>query len=158
MLEKPIRELIAFGTSVRYLQDGVETKIKGHGLVLDNIGWFFENLDQLGLTVTRRASSKLEELKRQLESAADERMGAEQLNRLKTVMREIRPTLFAEAGGMIAYIISERRFPIEKLIDSPGSLFAKDVYDKLPELARLDFAEAAKCLAFERATAAAFHS
>ena len=114
--------------------------------MLDNISRFFRNLDQLALTVTRWASWKLEILKDELDGATEAKMSPSQLNRLKTIMREIRPTLLADSGGMIAYIISERRFPIEKLIDAPGSLFAKDVYDKLPELARSDFAEAASPL------------
>ena len=37
------------------------------------------------------------------------------------------------------------------------TLFPGGVFDKLPELTRYDFAEAGKCVAFERPTAAAFH-
>jgi hypothetical protein len=72
-------------------------------------------------------------------------------------MKEIWPTLRAESSGMIAYTISERRFPIEYLMDNVGRLFAKDTFDKLPAIAQQDFIEATKCLAFERSTAAAFH-
>jgi hypothetical protein len=72
-------------------------------------------------------------------------------------MYEIRPTLEAEARGFVAYIVSERRFRSDYLIKTPNSLFASGVYGKLPKLAQLDFAEAGKCLAFERPTAAAFH-
>ncbi len=72
-------------------------------------------------------------------------------------MIELRPTLEAEARGMVAYIISERRFRIDHLINSPSSLFAKTTYENLPSIAKDDFAEAGKCLAFERPTAAAFH-
>jgi hypothetical protein len=42
-------------------------------------------------------------------------------------------------------------------LENIGSLLAPGVYRKLPELARYDFAEAGKCIAFERPTAAAFH-
>jgi hypothetical protein len=84
-------------------------------------------------------------------------MEENQVRSLGGIMREIWPTLDAESSGMIAYIVSERRFPIERLVDDVGGLFGKDIFKKLPIIAQQDFAEAAKCLAFERATAGAFH-
>ncbi len=158
MLEKSISWLIYFGTSQRYLQDATSRyKIKGDGLVLDNIDRFVGQIDELGFTVTRRAARPLAELREELEKSTEQRLTEKQAERLKKVMQELRPTLVAEGGGTIAYIISERRYPIEKLLDDPGSLFAEEVFTKLPQLAQYDFGEAAKCLAFERPTAAAFH-
>jgi hypothetical protein len=72
-------------------------------------------------------------------------------------MKELWPTLAAESGGMKAYIISERRFQVERLVTDVGGLFATGAFEKLPVLSQQDFSEAAKCLAFERATAGAFH-
>lgn len=58
---------------------------------------------------------------------------------------------------MVAYVISERRFPTDRLLSDIGSLFGKDIFRRLPPFGQQDFVEAGKCLAFERPTAAAFH-
>jgi hypothetical protein len=38
-----------------------------------------------------------------------------------------------------------------------GGLFAPDVFAELPDIARIDFQEAGRCIAFERSTASSFH-
>jgi hypothetical protein len=42
-------------------------------------------------------------------------------------------------------------------MEKVDDLFAKDIFSKLSEIAKFDFYEAGKCIAFERSTAAAFH-
>ena len=160
MIEKTLENLIKFGTGFRYLQDvGANAPINMSGGVLFNINAFFDNLKELGFTTTLRAAENLRTLSGELRlrTNADERMTAAEVTRLKELMKELRPTFMAEAGGTIAYIVSERRYPIDKLIDDAGSLFGFGVFAKLPDIARQDFSECAKCLAFERPTAAAFH-
>jgi hypothetical protein len=158
MLEKKISSLIYFGTTLRYLQDVKEGyHVKSKGTVLDNIKAFLRNLDEFGLTVTRRAAYKLVDISKELEQLTEPALSADHAIRLCDIMDKMRPTLFAESGGMISYVVSERRFPIERLMDDPGHLFATGVFEKLPDIAQQDFSEAAKCLAFERSTAAAFH-
>jgi hypothetical protein len=131
--------------------------IKGKDLLLDNMNRFLGQLDELGLAVTKRAALKLIEIRDELDKSADTKMTDAQAVRLRVVMHELRPTLLAEAGGMIGYIISERRFPIEYLLDHIDRMSAVKVFESLPEMAKHDFVEAGKCLAFERSTAAAFH-
>lgn len=157
MLEKPIGWMIYFGTTLRYLQDAPSRTIKGTGQVLYNIDRFLQSVDELGFTVTRRAASRLSNFREKIDKATEARLSEAEVTELKEIMKELRPTLLAEAGGTVAYVISERRYPIEKLLDDPGSLWATDVFRDLPQLAQYDFGEAAKCLAFERPTAAAFH-
>jgi hypothetical protein len=161
MIEKQIQMLIFIGTSIRYLQDANEnSSVRGTPTgwgVVENIKDFLKNLDELGLTVTSRASAtrKLTGLVVELEDTkADFKLI---VPRIRDAMNELRPTLEAETRGMIAYILSERRYRIDHLIKNPDRLFASGVYAKLPELSRRDFSEAGKCLAFERPTAAAFH-
>ena len=160
MLEKKITDLLNFGVDQWYLEFTVNigTSIHAKLYVLDTINRYLASLESLGFTVTLRASHELKELRDELQKMAkDATLVAAQADRLKKIMKEIRPTLWAESGGMIAHIISERRFPIERLIENMAPLFGKDVFNKLPKLAQQDFAEAGKCLAFERPTAAAFH-
>jgi hypothetical protein len=158
MYEKTIGWLINFGTGFRYLQDATpKSKIKGDGFIVSSISRFLERVDELGFTVTRRAAHRLVAFKDDIENSSEIKLSTEQAKQLRAIIRQLRPTLFAEANGTLAYIISERRYPVEKLLDDPGALFAADVFPALPELAQYDFGEGAKCLAFERPTAAAFH-
>ena len=61
MKAKSVYHYFWFGTCVRYLQDAREGHPihEGSGVVY-NIERFFENLDELGLSVTRRAATRCE--------------------------------------------------------------------------------------------------
>jgi hypothetical protein len=160
MLEKTVRELIQIGSRQEYLERIATSKTSVHGewMVIGAISRFFSDLEGLGLTVTIRAASQLREFRNELaKTPADTVLGDANHERLQELMKEVWPTLAAESGGMIAYLVSERRFPVERLMGDVGGLFAKDVFKKLPSISQQDFTESAKCLAFERATAAAFH-
>jgi len=160
MLEKKVSELLRIGTRQEYLERIVTAGLSIHGdrKVLGAINNFLIDLQELGLTVTLRAAWKLQELHDVLvKTPLDSKLEENQVRSLRNIMKDIWPTLEAESRGMIAYNVSERRFPIERLVDDVGGLFGKDVFKKLPTIAQQDFAEAAKCLAFERATAGAFH-
>ena len=87
----------------------------------------------------------------------DHELTPEEAHDLRAAVDRIRPTLDAEADGNLAHIATDKRWEVRKLTDDVGSLMAPGVYDALPEIARTDFAEAGKCIAFERPTAAAFH-
>jgi hypothetical protein len=56
-----------------------------------------------------------------------------------------------------AFTPTPKRLDLTRLLSDVSSLFAPDVFNALPSGARYDFSEAGKCIAFERATAAAFH-
>lgn len=160
MLEKNITELLNFGVDQWYLEHTANVGVSIHQpfYVLGCINRYFGILESLGLTVTLRAANGLRNLRDELRATEkDAALTIDQASRLKTIMRELRPTLWAETGGMIAHIISERRFPIERLVEDMSPLFASGAFAKLPNLAQQDFVEAGKCLAFERPTAAAFH-
>lgn len=108
--------------------------------------------------MTERAAWKLEGFLQPLyETENDALLTADQAASLRAIMNEVRPTLFAEAEGNVAYIVADKRLDVNKLLDDVGSLFGSGVFSSMNAIARLDFEEAGKCLAFERATAAAFH-
>jgi hypothetical protein len=66
-------------------------------------------------------------------------------------------TLEAESAGLFAFVTTEKRISVDKLLDNVRSLVTPSTYDVLPEIARCDLNEAGKCIAYERPTAAAFH-
>jgi hypothetical protein len=159
MQKKPISRYIFAGTALRFLQDASEgSKYKGDEFLQGNIETFLEYLDEFDLLVTQRAAHELRDFLANAEDwDEDYRLTSKQASELRRTVNILRETLFAEASGKIAFIVSDKRIHVDKLLDEVGSLFAPRVFDKLPNVARYDFDEGAKCIAFERTTAGAFH-
>ncbi len=162
MIPKSLYEYYFFGNCVRYLQGakaGVLLHNKDHTeYLLSIIARFFIYLDELNLQVTQRASSELRELYNTLsEKDEDTVLNTYQADRLKSIMGRITPTLEAEIQGFNAYVVTPKRIETSRLLSDVASLFAPEVFARLPQIARYDLDEAGKCTAFERPTASAFH-
>ncbi len=157
MQKQPIYRFYYFGTCERFLQDAHQNmSMHAEDGIPGNIGAFLRFLDELGLTVTRRVAEP--RLAAFLKSIKDqETLAPDKAVNLQGIMAEIRTTLDAELAGVEAYTPTPKRLDLKHLLETIGSLFAPNTYDVLPEIARFDFAEAGKCIAFERPTAAAFH-
>jgi len=162
MIAKSLEGFFFFGTAVRYLQDAtVGTRIHdsaGKMFILSNLRRFFRFIDDIGLQVTSRAASDLRRLMQELEGAAkDAILTTEQAKRLSPGMTDLRKTLVAEIEGFEAYLVTPKRLDVNRLLKHPEQLLAPQAFGSFPALARFDIAEAGKCIAFERPTAAAFH-
>ena len=159
MKQRAIRRYIAFGTILRYLQDvGQGASVHVKHSVCDNIDRFFDHLDEFELPVTRRASEELEALRKEFQARpTGHQMSAEEARKLNDAVNGIRGTLLAEAGGNFAFIVTEKRLDVSKLLSDVSSLMAQEVFGKLPDVAQHDFIESGECIAFELPTAAAFH-
>lgn len=159
MQSKTILRYVFFGTAFRYLQDASQsTTVHGDFLILWNIDQFLSTLDELNLVVTKRASYKLREVREHLSKTDPAHLlTSQEAKDLSTIMTDLRKTLDAELEGNIAYIVTDKRIDVQKLLSGVGSLMSPGVFDSLPEVAKHDFSEAGKCIAFERPTAAAFH-
>ncbi len=72
-------------------------------------------------------------------------------------MDRILLVLRAETKNYFTFSISEKRIDSSKLIFNVDLLLAKDVFNSLPDSIQYDFSEGGKCIAFECATASAFH-
>jgi hypothetical protein len=160
MERRSITEYVAFGASLRYLQDAVEgMPIHGKALILWNLGRFLNKLKKFQLSVTDRAAHDLRSLARELFQTEDKAvLSAEQVAKLKSMITVLRITLESEVKGIESFFITPKIIDVTKLLDGVPSLFAPGVFNSLPVIARYDFSEAGKCIAFERPTAAAFHT
>lgn len=117
-----------------------------------------ERLEEFGLVVTQRAAYELEEFREEVASTPTEQtLSSTEAERLSEIMDAFRPTLIAEAEGKVAFSASDKRIDVNKLLENVAGLLAPNVYDALSEVARYDFDEAGKCIAFEHPIAAAFH-
>jgi hypothetical protein len=133
--------------------------VHGAGRVEGNLESLLEYLQRFDLFVTRRLlEAQLGEMIKEFAAApADAKVTAEQATKLSEAMVAIRNTLEAEARGKVAWIASDKRYAIEKLMNNMGSLMAPGIFNSLPPIARFDFDQAGKLIAFEFSTAAAFH-
>lgn len=149
-----------FGTCLRYLQDaGEHTPVHGVGLIIWNIEQLFKYLEDLKLNVTARLGhQKLDDLLAELKAKSDgTTLTGPEAKRLRESISHLRDTLEAEIEGTGAYTPTPKRLDLPRLLSDVSSLFAPNVFNSLPAIAQFDFAEAGKCIAFERPTAAAFH-
>ena len=152
-----------FGTCLRYLQDANEHMLlhgEGtEGRIIYNIEQLFQYLEQLKLNVTARlAHGKLDDLLTELKAKPHgTALSAAEANRLRESITLLRETLECEIEGTGAYTPTPKRLDLPRLLSDVSSLFAPNVFNSLPAIAQFDFAEAGKCIAFERSTAAAFH-
>ncbi|WP_127997197.1 hypothetical protein [Piscinibacter defluvii] len=155
----PVYRFWQFGTTVRYLQDvQADYGVHGNGNVLANINAMFTRLEELKLRVTIRAAHELQAFQAELKALPhDAKITLAQAQRLNRIIHALRQTLEAELKGINAYTISAKRLDVEKLTNDVASLFAPDVFASLTPIAQFDLIEAARCIAFERPTAAAFH-
>jgi hypothetical protein len=162
MIRQNIWTYIEVGTCLRYLQDVDE----GHYLkrkdeptyILDNIKHTLDCLDKFGLPVTKRASTELQEFYYKHRNCKfDTQITAEQASELKNIVTTLRHTFVAEAQGIFAYIVTDKRIDVDKLLDDVSALFSPRILKLMPDIAQYDFMEAGKCIAYELSTAAAFH-
>ena len=159
MQSVPVYGFWWFGSNVRFLQDAREGQnIHGRGYMLANIESLFKRLNDLELRVTSRAAGPLRKIEAELKEApTDAKLTSAQANKLSKAVSDLRQTMEAELKGISAYTVSPKRLDIEKLISDVSSLLAPGAFASLTETAQYDLSEAAKCIAFERPTASAFH-
>jgi hypothetical protein len=133
MEPQPIRKYVYLGGAQKYLEDAQEGRlVHGQGLILANINNFLKYLDSLGLPVTARAAVYVGLVKMRDELAksdAGARLTADQATKLREEMRKLRVTLLSESDGKEAFIVTGKRFDIQKLLHAPGELLAPGVFD-----------------------------
>jgi hypothetical protein len=159
--QRATSEYIWLGTAIRYLRDvTVGSQIHGQGRVLRNLDDMAKLFEHLGLPVSTRALgwAGLKTVRAELDGTPDDAtLTAEQQKSLNRAMSHLWTTVLAEASGVFAYVVTEKRVSTTTLLDDPESLFAPRAYDRLPAIAQRDFSEGARCIAFELPTAAAFY-
>lgn len=159
MITRSINHYIWLGTALRFLQDArAGYAVHGPGRIIENIENFLDGLHRFNLPMTARASGRLTAALHNLSGTdADHVLTLDEQDEVNDAVEELRLVLMVEAGGTFAHIVTDKRWDVEKLTGDIGCLMAPGVFDALPEVAKTDFAEAGKCIAFARPTAAAFH-
>ena len=159
MKQQNIWEYIYVGTCLRFIQDQFPGMLViGPGKLVENLQTFLDSLDSLTLHVTKRASGKLIEILEEMSKRDPEyKLTTEDAERVRTAANDVRKTFSAETSGVFTYLVTDKRIDVYKLLSDTPALFAPGILNSCPEITRYDFAEAGKCIAFERPTTAAFH-
>lgn len=162
MEERATADFIWFGMAVRYVHDVREgTPIHGDRYLLANIDAMLDRMVELDLPVSARIARQagLEDLRDEFRKApSDAVLDSATGERLMDAMDHIWTAVIAEASGKYAYVLTDKRFSVERLTEDVGALFPPGVLDSLSHPVQFDLEEAGKCIAFERPTAAAFHT
>ncbi len=162
MIKQDIWNYIQIGTDLRYLQEAEKGRYlkrkDDSGWILNNIKRVLDALDEFGLPVTKRASTGLREFYNKHRNCKfDTEITSEQASELRNIIKTLRHTFTAEAQGIFAYIVTDKRIDVDKLLDDVSALFSPRIFQLMPDIAQYDFMEAGKCIAYELPTAAAFH-
>lgn len=170
MEKRSIAQYVWLGTSVRYLVDASPGYvIYGDGALAGNIEDLLDTLETAEFFVSMRLAAGLGELRNGWMAEADQdertaawrderRLSPEEHVRLHRIASTLRDAVVAEAQGKVAFIASDGRYAVGKLLGEVGSLLGKGVFDSLPLIAQKDLAEAGRAIAFDLPTAAAFHT
>jgi hypothetical protein len=160
MEERTVYSYVYFGTTLWYLRRvSAGARINGNGYVRDNLDAFLKSLKTLDLPVCEglARTQGLTDLSPDLGTGKDAVLTAEQADAIQDAITVIRPALNVEASKRKAFIVSPKRWDVDRLLQAPSSMLGPGVFAQLDELAQFDFEEACRCLAFQRASAAAFH-
>lgn len=159
MQSKPVSGYIAVGIGLRFLQ-GIRKGVAVHekNSVLANMVYFLNRLKHFELTVSHRAAHNLRVFGKKLaKTPPDHKLTGEEAAELGAILKDLTKTLIAETDGNIAFILTDKRIDVNKLLADAPFLLKSGVFYSLPESAQYDFVEGCRCIAFERPTAAAFH-
>jgi hypothetical protein len=159
--ELDLRDFVLFGATMQYLRYvDAGSPVHEELMILHGLNKLMEYMEKLRLRVSAKSSSYAG-LKKFTEilSATDQSycLTADDANKIKKFMESLQDTIYAELHVKHVHYITEKRIDVEKL-SAVKELINPLMYDLLPDVCQYDFAEAGKCIIYERATAAAFHT
>lgn len=87
----------------------------------------------------------------------DTKIGGSLASTISDELSNIETVVFPESSIKKIYVLPNRRFNTDYLLNKPQNLLKAGAFDKLEEIAKHDITSACKCLLFGEATASAFH-
>jgi hypothetical protein len=147
---------IHIGLIIRLLRHSKGFTIKA---IIEEASRLAKNLNEAGFLVSIEGLDDLQGFINKLESDSNiERQIIEsEIYELSEIMNVVEKMVFAESQTKKVYVLTERRFSLDCLLYHPERMFKKDVFKKLPKLARIDLVEGFICILLSMSTAAAFH-
>ncbi len=149
---------IVIGLGLRILRSVSPNFVKED--VIDNFNQLFSSLEELDFQVSLayRNSRIFKMTMNELELVGEqEKIPSELCSSISGITRSLEDVIFAESSTKEVYVLPNRRYNSEYLLDNPSKLLKEGTFDKLSDISQKDISSACKCLLFGEATAAAFH-
>jgi hypothetical protein len=164
MEKSKIFDYYAFGHDYRLLLE--DRKMDTNERLADRYSQYLDFVVKLNLHITKSAiqlkklDDEIEKLVKLGAAVKTKDLTVEEAlhNSLQEKILMIDTTLDAELNTKTGYILDEKRFSNEILIDNISRLFNNGYFLLMPSIAQYDFRESGICLAFDRFTACAFHA
>jgi hypothetical protein len=150
--------LIRIGLVIRWLMNICENDSVRS--VLEEISKLETRLLNFDFPVSKTAICEIttfKSVRHEIEQLKETSIGQDLANRIRKAARNIEEIIIAEAVTKRIYLIPQRRYNGDFLIDSPDKLLKDGVFGKLSDIGKFDFTSASRCVAFGEATASAFH-
>lgn len=157
---------IMMGGQLRYLASRSEgDNVFEKNCTFDNLTRFRAQLEKFGFAVSVNLfdqffSGLMKEFSTLARNSDDKdsvELTSQQAELVRDSILKLETTVFAESKTRIIAVPVPRRIELTHLLQTPEKVLGKDVYSALTELAQSDIQAACRCIAFECATAAAFH-
>lgn len=146
---------IRIGLAIRLLQNLQVGNPKSY---LDtHLEMLREGLRENGFSVSMVALGEVTEAANEIAASEGDHIASEHIPRFTGAILHLEKTVYAEAETKMIYVLEQRRFTTEFLLERPDKLLRSGEYDVLTALAQYDLNSACKCLLFGQSTATAFH-
>ncbi len=150
---------IQIGLVLRLLRNVVATNTKA--FVETSFDTLLEKLEEGNFQVTIAATigDRFSEMQDAVKAVAkaDDAIGEKVANAVRAEAAQLETVIFPESLIKKLYVLPNRRFNSDYLLNSPGALLGAGLFGKLELIAQQDVASAGRCLLFGEATASAFH-
>lgn len=150
---------IRIGLAIRLLRNVSETDTKG--FVMSSLHTLLNELEEGNFQVTRAymESDSFLGMVTQLNELDNDNSPIGSINAgwIQDQLTKIETVIFPESIIKKIYVLPNRRFNSEYLLNNPQNLLKEGIFEKLDEIAKQDIRSACRCILFGEATAAAFH-
>jgi hypothetical protein len=150
---------VKIGLAIRLLRNIASTDTKSFAIA--SLGALQLELANGNFQVTLAAmdSQAFGSMMQTLSALGDDQtpIGAPLAEQIRFELQQIETVVFPEAIIKRVYVLPNRRFNSEYLLNSPQMLLKQGVFEKLDAIAQQDISSACRCILFGEATAAAFH-
>lgn len=158
MLAQNSYEYIKIGLAIRLLRN--VSKSNAAKFVIDVISDLKSQLEKADFAVSTAStkSSTFLEMEQELNLlGANNEIGETLRINISGHSATLENVVFAEAITKKIYILPNRRFNTDILLNHPERLLKEGTFEKLDDIAQADIASACRCILFGEATASAFH-
>lgn len=155
MKETDIYDFYCFGYNYRIWKVGFINKKRSY--VKKAISEYLANITHLELQVTSQIVLDLVDIAQSLTEKPDEHIDNNLANQIKEIIDGADKALDAELKLKKVLIVTPKRFSQDMLLKYPNKLLAKNTPKYMSQNAKDDFSFAARSIAMNLSTAAAFH-